>query len=137
VSKFASALPNLHGARVLLVEDYPSLRDLLREVLEDCGAWVVAADSAVEALNRFDSHRPDVLVSDLALPDHDGYWLISQIRQRSPEHGGQTPAIAMTADPKTFPRSRALLAGFQAFLAKPVDPDELCASIAQLVAELL
>jgi CheY-like chemotaxis protein len=125
-------LPSLQGAGVLLVEDDPDCRELLRYILKQQGAMVLSAASAEEALQIFDRDRPNVVVSDLGLPNRDGDWLIRQIRQRSPEQGGQTPAIAISAYQEAVYRSRLLLAGFQAFFAKPIDVDDLCTTVASL-----
>jgi CheY-like chemotaxis protein len=122
----------LANMRVLVVEDDPDTLDLLKLVLDDSGADIATAPSAREAVNVFEHWRPDVLVSDLALPDQDGYQLIRQVRSRSSQQGGNIPAVALTAYARSEDRSRALAAGFQMHLAKPIVPKELIAALAHL-----
>src|SRR5678810_302615 len=93
------------------------------------GAAVATAASAHEALQLLGRHRPDVLVSDIAMPDEDGYALIRCVRQLAPEDGGATPSVALTAYAREEDRARALSAGYDAHLAKPVEPAELVASV--------
>ncbi len=123
-------LPDLlRDVRILVVEDEKDTRDLLVTALEQCGAEVTAADSVPEALAAFDRARPDVLVSDIGFPGEDGYSLIRKVRARN---GGGVPAAAVTAYAGAEDRRRALEAGFQTHLAKPVDPSELIAAVAHL-----
>jgi PAS domain S-box-containing protein len=122
----------LDHVRVLLVEDDPDTLDLLKVVLNNSGADVATAASAQEAIDKFDHWRPDVLVSDLAMPEQDGYELIREVRSRGPEQGGDTPAVALTAYARSEDRRRALTSGFQMHLAKPVAPTELIAALASL-----
>ena len=122
----------LAGLRVLLVEDDDDARELLSEVLRRGEAEVTTAscvDEAIEAFLRFD---PDLIVSDIAMPDRDGYDLIRVIREMPVNQGGQTPAIAVTAYARDDDRQRALAAGFQAHLAKPVEPAQLINLVAEL-----
>ena len=107
--------------RVLIVDDDADSRELLAAVLEASRVRVVTAASASEALRRFDETRPDVLVSDIAMPGEDGYSLIDAIRKRSAAEGGRTPAVALTAFARLEDRTRALLAGFTMHVAKPVE----------------
>jgi len=93
---------------------------------------VIAASSADEALTALDHTVPDALVSDLAMPDQDGYELIARIRERGAEWGGNIPAVALTAYARVEDRARALTSGFQVYLPKPVDPHELIAVVAHL-----
>jgi CheY-like chemotaxis protein len=125
---------DLGGLRVLLVEDDQDARELLREVLLQHRAVVTAACSVREALEVIGSGRPDVLVSDLAMPDEDGYELIRTVRRRPAEEGGGIPALALTAHARKEDERRALEAGFQMHAAKPIDPDELIAAVASLAA---
>jgi CheY-like chemotaxis protein len=125
-------VPELDHVRVLVVEDDPDTLDLLKAVLNNYGADVVTAASAREAIDTFEHWRPDVLVSDLAMPDQDGYQLIGQLRARGPERGGNTPAVALTAYARNEDRRRALAAGFQMHLAKPISPKDLIAALANL-----
>jgi CheY-like chemotaxis protein len=105
---------------------------LLVTALEQCGARVTAVATVPEALALFDHTPPDVLVSDIGVPGEDGYSLIRKLRARSAEQGGSLPAAALTAYARSEDRIRALSAGFQAHLAKPIDPAELVATIAAL-----
>ena len=122
----------LEGVRVLLVEDEQDTRELIRTILEGCGAQVTAVASAGAALAALEQVRPDVLVSDIGMPGENGYELIKKIRALAPERGGKVPAVALTAYAGPKDRRRALLAGFQTHLAKPVEPDELLAVVASL-----
>jgi signal transduction histidine kinase len=122
----------LAGLCILVVEDEEDTRELLITALEQCGARVVAASSAVDALLRMDAALPDVLVSDLAMPDEDGYALIRKVRARSAGQGGLVPAAALTAYARAEDRLRALDAGFQMHLPKPIDPTDLVNMVASL-----
>jgi PAS domain S-box-containing protein len=124
--------PELAGLRVLIVEDDADSRELLITVLKQCEAEVMAVSRASDALDALDSWRPDVLVSDIEMPDEDGYTLIRKVRARRPERGGQIPAAALTAYARSEDRMRALLAGFQIHLPKPVEPAELVTVVASL-----
>ncbi len=121
----------LEGIRVLVVDDEPDARQLVRRVLTECGADVTVADSAAEAVGLIEALRPDILVSDVGMPDQDGYDLIRQVRRRIAAK--TLPAVALTAFARSEDRRRALLAGFQTHVAKPVDPAELVAVVASLV----
>jgi signal transduction histidine kinase/ActR/RegA family two-component response regulator len=123
----------LSSLRVLICEDDPDSRDLLKEVLVSEGATVQLAATAGEAFDQFREFRPDVLVSDIGLPLVDGYSLIRQIRELGEQDGGRTPAIALTAYAGTEDARRAFSAGYQLHVAKPVDPDELAARVANLI----
>ncbi|AKF10101.1 ATP-binding protein [Sandaracinus amylolyticus] len=125
-------LPELAGIRVLLVEDEPDTRDVLRAILEHCGMPVTATSSADDALAAFDAARPDVLVSDIGMPGTDGYELIRTLRERDDDRARRVPALALTAFASEGDRRRALEAGFQLHLSKPVEPAELVAAIARL-----
>jgi PAS domain S-box-containing protein len=124
--------PRLDGVRVLLVEDEPDARHLLAAVLQKRGARVFMAATAAEGLLLLERERPDVLLSDIALQDEDGYALIRKVRARSPEDGGRTPAAALTGYGRMEDRMKALSAGFQLHAAKPVEPGELVAVVATL-----
>jgi len=124
--------PSLAGVRVLVVEDEPDARALLRRLLEGAGAVVVAAGSVAEALAEFDRGRPDVVVSDIGMSGRDGFDLIRAIRALEPARGGRTPAAALSAFAQPEDRRRALLSGFQTHIAKPVDPADLIAVVASL-----
>jgi PAS domain S-box-containing protein len=124
--------PELAGLRVLVVDDQPQILALLEEILTTCGAVVQACGSAHEALETVRSWRPDVLVSDIAMPGEDGYWLIEQVRALSPDRGGAVPAVALTAYVRMEDRLRVLAAGFEQYLPKPVEPTELRAIVASV-----
>jgi CheY-like chemotaxis protein len=121
---------SLRGLKVLIVDDEPDARDLLNRLLTDCDANVTMASSAAEAFESIRSHRPDVLVSDIGMSEMDGFELVKKIRALSPETGGKIPAVALTAFARSEDRARALLAGYSAHVAKPVDPTELVATLA-------
>ena len=122
----------LTGVRVLVVDDEPDARELVRRVLVECEAEVTVAGSAKEALAVFEEARPDLVVSDIGMPDVDGYDLIRAVRVLGTRRGGRVPAVALTAFARSEDRARALRAGYQAHVAKPVDPDELVATVAAL-----
>ena len=128
----AGALPSIAGVRVLVVDDQRDGRDLMQAMLVRAGAVVEAVGSAAEALSALDRFRPDVLLSDLEMPGVDGYTLIREIRARTPEHGGQTPAAALTAHARREERTRALAAGYQTHIAKPATGAEVLAAVAAL-----
>jgi signal transduction histidine kinase/DNA-binding response OmpR family regulator len=125
---------DLGGVRILLVEDEADTRDGLTLVLTKQGASVEAVGSVREALEALDRELPDVLLSDLALPGEDGFSLIRRIRTRSPEAGGRIPAAALSAYVRPEERARAILAGFDRHLPKPIEPAELAAALRELVA---
>ncbi len=104
----------------------------MARVLEECKAQVTAVGSASEALAVVSRLRPHVLVSDIGMPRIDGYELLRTIRNRRPEDGGQIPALALTAYASAEDRERAMAAGYQRHLAKPVDPSDLVDVVAEL-----
>ena len=122
-----SRLVNLSGRRILVVDDEADARELLTTILGRAGADVAAAASADEALTTLPRWRPDVLVSDIGMPGDDGYALIRKIRALPPDEGGNVRALALTAYARSEDRIRALEAGFQTHVSKPVDPLELTA----------
>jgi PAS domain S-box-containing protein len=125
--------PKLDGVRVLLVDDDRDTLEMLDAVLLRCEAEVVTAASAAEALSEIERRRPDVLVSDIGMPETDGYELIKSVRASEAERGGAAiPALALTAYAKTEDRVRALAAGYQVHLAKPVEPAEFALAVASL-----
>jgi CheY-like chemotaxis protein len=126
---------NLADLRVLVVDDEPDARELLTLALTQSGAEVRAAASAREALEMLDQWKPDVLVSDIAMADEDGYDLIREIRIRGQEHGSLIPALALTGYAGAEDAQRALAAGYQMHMAKPVAPNELIASLASLAVK--
>ncbi|WP_339383248.1 response regulator [Oculatella sp. LEGE 06141] len=124
---------SLQGVRVLVVDDEPDAREFAAFVLQQYDAEVVVVASAKEALEVLTQSVPDLLLSDIGMPDVDGYMLIRQIRQRSTEAGGQIPAIALTAYAAEFDQQQAKTAGFQMHIAKPVEPEAMVNAIARLV----
>jgi CheY-like chemotaxis protein len=123
----------LLGVHILVVDDDDDARELLRTILHYCGALVTVAASAREAMMVLARVTPDAIVSDIAMPDHDGYWLIRELRALPHTQGGAIPAIALTAHGAAHGPDRTLAAGFHAHLRKPVDPWELCRAVAGLV----
>ena len=123
---------SLAGARLLVVDDEADARTLMQELLGDRGAEVTLADSAAQAVALYQARRPDLLISDIGMPGEDGYSLIGRLRKLD-EGGPRVPAIALTAFARAEDRQRALLAGFQFHIPKPVDPAELVAAIASLL----
>ena len=126
----------LGGIRVLVVEDETDTRDLLTRLLQERGAEVLAVDRAAKALDVIQSYRPDALIGDIGMPEMDGYEMIRKIRHFPPEAGGDTPAIALTAFSRPEDRTRALLAGYQYHLAKPIELPELFATLAVVTRRL-
>jgi CheY-like chemotaxis protein len=126
--------PDLTGVRVLIVDDDGDGRILVAKVLEAQGASVKAVSGAREALEILGRERIDVLLSDIEMPGTDGYQLIRELRLRSSQQGGAVPAVALTAYARTEDRLRALRAGFQLHLSKPVQPSELVTVVASMAA---
>lgn len=126
----------LLGVRLLVVDDDPGARELITGMLEGFGAQVSVAESGQAALNLLFSKRPDVLIADLGMPDMDGYTLIEQVRALEPDFGGLTPAVAVTAYASPQDRLRALQAGYQNHVAKPVEAEELAIVIASLAGRV-
>jgi CheY-like chemotaxis protein len=124
--------PSLDGLRILVVDDEADTRELLRELLERCGAEVTTAESASAALEALGRSRPDVLISDIGMPEEDGYSLIRKVRSREASSGERIPAIALTAYARAEDRVRALSAGFQVHVPKPIEPVELRVVVASL-----
>ncbi|MDM9582588.1 hybrid sensor histidine kinase/response regulator [Nostoc sp. GT001] len=127
-----NSLP-LNGIRILVVDDDTDSRDFAAFVLEQDGAFVIAVSSAEEALQTLAEVKLDVLVSDISMPNMDGYMLIHEVRTRTLEQGGQIPAIALTAFARNNDHEKALEAGFQMHLSKPLNPETLIAAIVKLM----
>jgi PAS domain S-box-containing protein len=123
---------NLGGVKVLIVDDEPDGRSLIERLLRDCEATVTTAGSAREAMERVIRERPDVLLSDIGMPKEDGYALIRRVRELGGEKG-RIPAIAVTAYARAEDRAKAIEAGYQMHLAKPVEPAKLVEMVASLV----
>jgi CheY-like chemotaxis protein len=124
----------LEGLRVLVVDDDQDTRDLIEDMIVTQGAEVFTAATAEEAIVELERSLPDVLVSDLSMPGLDGYALVRLLRALRPEHGGLTPALALTADARAETRARALTEGFQRYAAKPVNVNELTTVLRELGA---
>ena len=123
---------SLGGIHILVVEDEPDTRESVALSLELCGGRVTAVASAAAALEVLDRDLPDVMLCDIGMPGVDGYALIREVRARGADDGGRIPAVALTAYARDEDRSRALEAGFQTHVPKPVEPTELAAVVADL-----
>jgi signal transduction histidine kinase len=128
--------PSLQGLRILVVDDDPTAVDLNREILRQAGAEVRGSTSGVDALQILQQWGPAVLVSDIEMPGLDGYTLMRQIRALEPNHGGKTPAVALSAYNLPDDRIRSLRAGFNFHVSKPVEPNELVAIVANLAGRV-
>ncbi|WP_066384803.1 hybrid sensor histidine kinase/response regulator [Anabaena sp. CA = ATCC 33047] len=135
LSLFSPEYSLLAAIKILVVDDDLDSRDFIAYMLEQEGAEVSVAASAVEGLEILAQSQLDVLVSDISMPDIDGYMLIRQIRTWAAEQNGQIPAIALTAFARQFDQQQALAAGFQIHLAKPVHAEELIAAVARLIVQ--
>jgi len=125
--------PRLAGVCVLVVDDDSDTRQMLKAVLSECQAHVIIAASAAEAIEEIERRKPDVLVSDLGMPEQDGYELIKRVRgMESADHTARIPALALTAYAKAEDRVRALASGYQVHLSKPVEPAEFVLVVANL-----
>jgi CheY-like chemotaxis protein len=122
----------VRGMSVLVVDDDGDARDLVRRLLEDWGVVVTTAGSSAEALNLMGEQRFDMLVSDIGMPGEDGHALIRKVRALATGHGGDTPALALTAYARPEDRDKAIRAGFQDHTTKPVDPATLLAVLSRL-----
>jgi len=120
------------GTRVLVVDDEEDARDLVAMVLMEAGAEIETAASAAEGFNAFKRFHPHVLVSDIGMPDEDGFAFIRRIRALPADEGGMTPSLALTAFVRDHDRTKALSAGYTTHIGKPVDPDALVAAVGNL-----
>ncbi len=123
----------LYGLKILVVDDDLDSRELIEWVLKRVGAEVTSVGSAREALEAIEREKPHLLVSDLAMPQEDGYALLRKIRALPPERGGRIPAIALTAHSLVQDRLQSLRAGFQSHVPKPVVPEELVEVVASVI----
>ncbi len=124
----------LNQIKVLIVDDLPDVVDLFRVVLEAAGAEVAAATSVPAGMEILKSFKPDVLLSDIMMPGEDGFSLLSQLRSLEQQQGwSHIPILAITACPPETVRTLLLAAGFDGYMAKPVDPDSLVRTVANLV----
>jgi signal transduction histidine kinase/response regulator RpfG family c-di-GMP phosphodiesterase len=128
---------DLAGAHVLLVDDQADAREVVGHMLRRAGARVTTTASVGEALAAFHRERPDVVLSDIAMPEEDGFDLIRILRELPEDRGGDVPCVALTAYAREEDRNRALAEGFQAHLVKPIDPNELISVVAHLAAEVI
>ena len=124
----------LDGVSVLLVDDHPVVREVIARLLEVHGARVTAVPGAPESFEAFRREIPDVLLSNIVMPGEDGYDLIRTVRALPADRGGLTPAVALTGLSTPADRARALQAGFQAHVAKPVDASRLVTIVTNLAA---
>ena len=125
-------LPALKGIRVLVVDDEADARELMRAILAQCGAEVTVAAAAQAALEALEQAPFDVLVSDIAMQEEDGYDLIRKVRALDAGRGGRIPALALTAYARIEDRAAAIAAGYQQHAVKPIEPAELAAAVATL-----
>jgi CheY-like chemotaxis protein len=121
---------SLRGLHIMVVDDNASVRDLVALTLTKCGASVTVATSVDDALGLMPNLAPDVVVSDLAMPNIDGYEFVRRFRAMTDSKGGRIPVIALTAYGSVQDRERALEAGFDSYLSKPIDPGELVHAVA-------
>jgi PAS domain S-box-containing protein len=128
-----TSLPILEDVKVLVVDDEADSREFISTVLKECQAQVIVVSSAQEALQMLKQWTPDVLISDIGMPEENGYSLIRKVRSLSPEKGGNIPAAALTAYAGVEDRMQAIQAGFQLHLPKPIEPAELAIVVASLV----
>lgn len=128
----SAAKTALAGLRVVAVDDEADTLEMIRITLERAGAQVRTASSALEALEEVVRWQPDVLLADIGMPERDGYWLLRSVRGLAPARGGSVPAVALTAYARADDRRRALAAGFQLHVAKPVEPSALVDALARL-----
>jgi len=127
---------DLSGVSILVVDDEPDARELIQRALQEYNASVTTAASAADALDMLETLRPDLLISDIGMPEMDGYALLRRIRARGPEQSAKIPAIALTAFARSEDRTRALRAGFLVHVAKPVEAAELVATVAAVIGQL-
>ncbi len=128
-----SASMVLSGVKVLVVDDEADSRDLLETILKQCGSDVRCTDSAAAAMQTFQEWHPDLLVSDIGMPNEDGYCLIRKLRELGSAHARGIPAMALTAYATDEDRLQALSAGFQIHVAKPIEPENFVASLASIL----
>jgi signal transduction histidine kinase len=122
----------ISGLRVLVADDEPDAREVMRAALESHGGYVVSVSSANEALDAMRQTAFDVIVADIGMPEHDGYWLMRSIRALPPSQGGAIPAVAVTAYATLRERDDAKAAGFDAHMGKPFDPERLAVTLSKI-----
>jgi CheY-like chemotaxis protein len=131
-----SAPVELRGVRILMVDDDPDACEMLKTALRKFGADVRAVHSVSAALEELESFRPNLLLSDIGMPEEDGYALIRRVRERESIDGGHMPAVALTAFASQADREQALALGFEEHLAKPTSPSELARTVARLLGRI-
>ena len=124
---------NLTGIKILVVDDAADARDLVTRVLAECGAEMYSASNGEDALRCIEQEHPQLLLSDIGMPDLDGYQLLRKVRELGPKRGGMIPAIALTAFARSEDRTRALRAGFLVHVSKPIETAELVATVASIM----
>ncbi|SCY01827.1 Signal transduction histidine kinase [Nitrosospira sp. Nl5] len=134
-SPFDRANLLLPGIKVLVLDDEPDARDLIKQILIHCQASVIAVGTAREGLELLGTEKPDVIISDIGMPEKNGYQFIREVRSLPAERGGKIPAIALTAFARLEDRITAMAAGYQEYLTKPVEPQELVAAIDKLLEQ--
>jgi CheY-like chemotaxis protein len=130
----ALSIQLLDGIKVLVVDDEHDSRELLMMILTRCGSDVRCSDSAASAFEAFNEWQPDLLVSDIGMPNEDGYSLIQRVRNLDSNHARQVPAVALTAYATDEDRMQALSAGFQMHVPKPIEPESFVSSLASVLA---
>lgn len=128
--------PSLAGLRLLVADDDPDTRELLTILFQEYEAEIIAVASASEAMAALEQLRPDILISDIKMPGEDGYSLICKVRNLDGKRGGQIPGIALSAYAGEEDRARALSAGFQEYVTKPIDIDQFAAVVAAYAVPL-
>ena len=125
-------MPPLEGLRILHVDDDLDSMEIVRMMLEKAGATVLSVGNAQDALAIVQSERPDLVLCDIAMPDHDGYWFLRSVRTLPAASGGATPVAALTAHASAATRDQVVAAGFQLHLTKPADPAALVRAVKML-----
>ncbi len=123
---------SLKGLKILVVDDEEDARELIKRFLTARQANVQTAKSAIDGLDKLKKEKPDILISDIGMPNKDGYQFIRDVRSLPSDQGGKTPAVALTAFARSEDRTRAMMAGYQIHISKPVEPHELIATVASL-----
>lgn len=125
----------LTDIRILIVDDHPEMNELVKDILTAVGARVSSVGSAAAAFLALQNFRPHLLVCDIGMPEEDGCSFIERVRALSRAAGGELPAVALTAYTRNEDRLKAIVAGFTAYIPKPVRPDELVAVLASLIPQ--
>jgi len=129
----AADFPDLSSKRVLVVDDNDDALELMAFILEECQIEVIKTRSVAEALQYLNQSRPNLLISDVSMPEEDGYALIQKVRILTAEQGWDLPVIALTAFVTEEEQQRLRAAGFQMHLSKPIDPNDLIAAVIKMV----